>query len=106
MPQAKLHRDNAARQAAYRCRQRQARDEQARAKGLPPLPAVCTMPGEARWSAAIRHAAAFLTQVVEEMEEYYDDRSEEWQDGERGEAHQQRTDDLQEILDALDQVCA
>jgi hypothetical protein len=35
------------------------------------------------------------------MQEYFDERSEEWQEGERGGEHQERIDAAQTALDAL-----
>jgi hypothetical protein len=71
-------------------------------KGLPGLPPIPTIPGERRWSAMIREATALLQTVAEEREAYYDDRSETWQESERGEDFQQRTDTVQEALDAVE----
>ena len=62
------------------------------------------MPGNARWIDAIAQAACLLTSVVAEMQDYFDDRSEEWQDSERAEAHQERMEAVQEIVDALEGV--
>lgn len=104
MPQPKMHTSHAARQAAYRKRQERARAQQLQARGLVPLPAIATMPGNVRWSQAIAQAASLLTSVVDEMQDYYDERSEDWQEGDRGETHQQRIDAVQEIVDALDAV--
>lgn len=106
MPQPRMHPSQAARQAAYRRRQEQAREKQLRETGLPPLPAIATMPGYARWTAAISQAACLLTGVVAEMQDYFDARSEPWQEGERGEVHQQRIDAVQEIVDALETIRA
>jgi hypothetical protein len=38
------------------------------------------------------------------MQEYFDERSEEWQEGERGEEHQERIDAVQTALDALAEI--
>jgi hypothetical protein len=104
MPQPRLHANHAARQASYRHRLVQARREQLSAKGLPPFPSIATMPGNARWTQAIEQAASMLTDVVDEMEEYYTDRSEIWREDDRGDTHQQRTEALQEVIEALEQV--
>ena len=102
MPQSRMHASHAARQAAYRKRQEQARKRQLHAMGLPPLPIIATLPGSARWTGAISQANCLLTMVVEEMQDYFDERSEQWQEDERGEAHQQRMEAVQEIADALE----
>lgn len=104
VPQPRIHPSHAARQAAYRRRQKQARAQQLRARGLPPLPAIATLPGSARWAAAISQAACLLTSVIAEMQDYFEARSEQWQDGERAETHQQRIEAVQEIVDALEVV--
>lgn len=110
MPQPRLHISHAARQAAYRRRQEAARQGEAArqsehmAKGLPPLPAIATLPGNARWRQATSHAARLLADILAEMEEYCDERSEAWQESERGEAHQERMDALRQMVEALDEV--
>jgi hypothetical protein len=102
MPQPPVHASHAARQAAYRKRQEVARAAELRAKGLPALPAIPTMPGDARWNRAVEHARQLLNDTLEEMQSYSDDRTEAWQEGERAEALRQRLDALQESLDALE----
>jgi hypothetical protein len=104
MPQPRMHTSHAARQATYRRRQEQARAEQLRNRGLPPLPAIAAMPGSARWTGAISHAICLLTGVVSEMENYFIDRSEQWRESDRGETHQQRIEAVQEIINELESV--
>ena len=106
MPQPRMHPSHAARQAAYRSRQEQARAQQLRAKGLAPLPAIATMPGTPRWKGAVAYAHCLLAGVAAEMQAYFDDRSESWQEGERAEEHQQRIEAVEEILVALEAVWA
>ena len=66
---------------------------------MPPAPAIPTMPGERRWAALAAQAQSDLETVQREMQDYYDERSEAWQEGEKG-------DDFQERLDRLDVVLA
>jgi hypothetical protein len=106
MPQPRMYSSHAARQAAYRSRQEQAREQQLHAKGLPPLPAIAGMPGTCRWRGAVSQAICLLTTVVNEMQDYFDERSEEWQEGERAEEHQQRIEAVEDIVDALEAVWA
>jgi len=73
-------------------------------KGLPPLPAIATMPGCTRWNASLSAAQALIERTVEEMQDYFDERSEEWQEGERGGEHKERIDAIQTALDALTEV--
>jgi len=101
MPQAKVHTSHAERQAAYRRRCAHARERQLKEKGLPSLPALSTIPGTTRWRQAVQSATDLLGAVVTEMEEYFDDRSERWQDGDRGERFKEC---LEAITDARDAV--
>jgi hypothetical protein len=48
-----------------------------RTKGLAPLPAIASMPGNARWSQAIAQVTCLLQSTVDEMQDYYDQRSED-----------------------------
>jgi hypothetical protein len=62
------------------------------------------MPGEARWTKAFQHAAMLVATTVSEMEEYYDARSEAWQESERGETFADRLSAAQELLSSLDEL--
>lgn len=86
MPTPRRHTDQAARQKAYRERQEAARLAALAAKNLPPAPAIPTMPGEKRWAALTAQARAALETMQREMQDYYDERSETWQEGEKGAA--------------------
>jgi hypothetical protein len=101
MPQPKLHASAAARQAAYRKRCQQARRIELLGKGIPALPAIPTMPGWSRWNTSLRLAQDLIERTHVEMEQYSDDRSETWQESERGEEHQNCTDMVQAVLDAM-----
>jgi hypothetical protein len=73
-------------------------------KGLPALPAIATLPGRARWQASLTAAQALLEQVSQEMQSYFDDRSETWQESERGEQfteHLEAVTNLAEELQSL-----
>ena len=104
MPQSKKYDSPAGRQAAYRMRCQRARQNQASAKGLPSLPSLATMPGWPRWNATFRMAHALLDGAVTEMQDYFDDRSDAWQESERGEDHQERTESAEAVRDALDDL--
>ncbi len=103
MPSPKQYENSAARQKAFRDRQKTAREE-AIAKGAPKAAAVPTMPSAARWKALISQARAALDTAASEMQAYYDERSETWQESNKAEALQERTDALQGIVDELDQL--
>ena len=101
MPQRKMHASHAHRQAAYRKRCLEAQQRQLQEKGLPALPAIPTVPGTPRWRLAVAKATELLSMVAQEMEDYFADRSEEWQESERGEGFRERLDTLCEARDAV-----
>ncbi len=102
MPQHRQHADNATKQRAYRTRQAQARLSEQQAKGVPPAPSLPTLPSRARWQALLDQARLFLETARDEMQTYYDDRSEAWQQGERAATLADHLDGLGQALDALD----
>ena len=104
MPAPRRYANQAERQAAYRHRQAEARSQAFLARGLPVPPSSATRPGPARWAALTRHAALLLHAVEEEMEAYYEQRSEEWQESERGEAFRERLEAVQEIQAAAEEL--
>lgn len=101
MPQERKYASSAGRQAAYRKRCERTRQLELAAKGLPALPAISTMPGLPRWNASLNTARELVERTVDEMQEYFDERSEEWQEGERAEGHQEKIDSVQTLLDAF-----
>jgi hypothetical protein len=102
MPQQRIHSTSADRQRAYRQRQTEARATERQEKGLPPLPTIPTLPGERRWAASIAQARALVEQTRDEMQAYFDDRSEHWQESERGETLQERIEALETVLSDLE----
>ncbi len=103
MPTPKQYESNADRQKAFRERQKAARDT-AISQGGPKGAAVPTMPSNARWNTLISQARAALDTCRAEMQEYYDERSEQWQEGEKAEAMQQRIGQLESIIGELDEA--
>jgi hypothetical protein len=99
MAPPRQHPDHAARQRAYRARQNAARREELHAKGVPVAPPLPTMPSRARWQALLTRARLALETARDEMQTYYDARSETWQEGDRAAL-------LTDHLEALDQVLA
>jgi hypothetical protein len=86
MPQTTCQpRSNAERQAAFRRRRMQAHTALEAAKGLAPLPPIATIPGWRRWRQVIEQVEQALREVHEQMQSYYDDRSEEWQSSDKAE---------------------
>ena len=104
MPQERKYASSAARQSAYRKRCERARRIELRAKGLPALPAISTMPGWPRWNAIYKMAHALMDGAVCEQLEYFDGRSDNWKEGERGEDHQERTASAEAVRDGLDEL--
>ena len=101
MSQPKKYGSAAARQAAYRQRCEQARHVTLAGKGLPALPVIATMPGWPRWNASFASAQTLIAGTLSEMQAYFDARSESWQDGDRGEEHQEKIAAVDAVLDAL-----
>jgi hypothetical protein len=104
MPQPRKYANRAAQQAEYRKRQDGERRRLLASKGLPLLPAISNIPGHARWNAMILHAQTLLTDAADEMQEYHDDRSEEWQDSNKAEAMLERVELLQEAAEQIQQL--
>lgn len=104
MPTPRKHANAAARQAAFRVRRERARKEDLKEKGLPPLPRLSTVPGNARWTKILERAAVLLSTVVDERDAYRDDRSEAWQESERAETFQEITDAISAIFDDVDGI--
>src|SRR5579862_8136248 len=102
MPTPRRHANPAQRQAAYRQRLTAAREEELRVRELPSLPAIPTVPGERRWDLLRRRALEALRTMQEEMQSYHEQRSENWQVTERGEALAERLQALQEIVSAVE----
>lgn len=103
MPTPKQYESSAARQKAFRDRQKAARDA-ALAQGAPKAAAVPTMPSTGRWKALISQARVTLDTCREEMQEYYDERSEQWQESEKAEQMQQRIEELEGIISQLEEL--
>ncbi len=104
MPTPRKHSDNAERQRAYRGRQEAARRAALEAKNMPATSAIPTMPSTARWKVLRDQAQAILETMIEEMEAYRDDRSEEWQQSERAGEFQElieRTDEARAAVEGI-----
>ena len=101
MPQPRLYETRAEQQAAYRKRRSVSDRELLAQKGLPHLPAVPTIPGNARWSAMIRQAHMLLSEAASEMQSYHDDRSEQWQESANAEDLLAKVEQLQDTMAQL-----
>ena len=83
MPAPRKYATPAERQA-YCQRTIEARRQEQMVKRLPPLPAIPSLPGNARWRQMSQAAKNMLQALCDEMRDYYDDRSETWQESEKG----------------------
>ncbi len=102
MPQPRHYRTRAEQQAAYRRRQLVAQKNQLAARRLPPLPALPTVPGRHRWQALLELAQWAVQSMVDERDEYFDARSETWQDSDRGERFKDITNEIEAIVSTLE----
>jgi hypothetical protein len=93
MPTPKQYENRAARQRAYR--QRLAAALRAERAAAPKIPARF---GKRRWAALIDAGHAMLETARDEMQDYYDERSETWQEGERAEEMQTTIDALESLI--------
>jgi division protein CdvB (Snf7/Vps24/ESCRT-III family) len=93
----------AERQVAYRQCQDAARTA-IEAKNMPATSAIPTMPSLARWRALRDQVQALLQTMQEEMESYRDERSEQWQEGDRGEAFQGIIDQVDTARAAIEEI--
>lgn len=108
MPSQRKYSSNADRQRAYR--ERRKRDTEAAVamelsrKGIPGPPALTTVPGRSRWIALLGQVQASLETIQQEIEAYINDRSEAWQESERGVELQERLDQVAEALQAVEGI--
>ena len=104
MPTHRKHASNADRQAAYRARRELARETELRAKGLPQIPRVPSIPGHRRWDVMVIQAHSLLESIAMEMDTYYEERSEEWQTSERGEQFDERKESVEQIAAQIEDL--
>jgi len=104
MPQPRKYANRADQQAAYRQRQTREREALLASKGLPLLPAIANIPGHARWNAMLLYAQTLLNDAADEMQEYHDDRSEQWQESEKAEELLAKLELLQGVADQLQEI--
>ena len=92
---------NAERQKAFRVRLRRRLAEVDTPVPLPAKPKLSAMLANKRWAVMLEQATAILTSRHDEMQEYFDERSEDWQEGDRGQAFQERLDANDTATDAV-----
>ena len=101
MPQLRKYESRAEQQAAYRQRKILAEQAALSQKNLPPLPAIPSMPGHARWKAMLLLAHQLLSGAAAEMQDYHLDRTEQWQESSRAEEMLDKIESLNELADEL-----
>lgn len=100
----KQREQTAKRQQRFRERQALARRIEQQSKGLPALPSIPSLPGWARWNALLKSALAQVEQVTEEMQAYYDARSDVWQESERADTFTERQEQIEAARSQLAEV--
>jgi hypothetical protein len=65
---------------------------------------VSSGPRPARWRRLLGEARGLIATVAQEMEAVYEQRSERWQESERGEAHLAHGEALRELLTCLEEL--
>lgn len=101
MPRMRRYATNAERQSAYRARQSETANPPLYLPALAPL---STVPSTARWKMAIDLAERLLQTVADEMQDYSDQRSERWHEGDVADRFHQNLDQVNEVRDQLDDL--
>lgn len=57
-----------------------------------------------RLSGELAEAESYLSDMVDATQGYYDERSDKWMESERGEAYQERMDELDSIREAVESL--
>ena len=91
MPTPRKYANAAEKQAAYRHRIA----AQTQSKTIPPAP------GYKRWKVMRSQSLCMIELVITEMETYYDQRSDAWQESQRGEALADMAESMAEIAASL-----
>jgi len=60
------------------------------------------MPSWARWQAAAQRIRTLIDELASETQNYWDDRSESWQESQKGQDFQEKIDLLKEAREALE----
>jgi hypothetical protein len=101
MPRTRKYQTNGERQAAYRRRCAKASDADLMNKTPGSIPSA---PGRRRWKAMVKAASALLDCADGEMQDYFDQRSETWQDSQAGESIAEMLESVHEALVTLEDV--
>lgn len=104
MPTPRQYTNDAEKMKAYRQRKKAAIAEQLAAKNLPTTSVIPTMPSAARWKALHEQARAALETIIAEMEAYQSERTDKWQESDKGEEFAEKLNDIQDAFDSVDAV--
>ena len=104
MSEPRKYLTNADRQRAWRQRQQAAQQQHLSQRGLPALPALPTLAGTPRWNAGLAMAQALVAMVHQEMTDYAQQRSQRWQEGERGAEFSERLEAVEELCSQFEQI--
>ena len=96
MPRTRKYQTNGERQAAYRRRCAQQED-------AGPIPSA---PGRRRWKAMLKTASALIESATSEMQYYFDDHSEQWQDSQAGESLAEMLESAEDALASLENIAS
>ena len=103
MPRPRLYASNAEKQRAYRAARKQ-REQQQATDALPRPPGIANMAAKRRWNTLLDQAKNNLETLRDEMQAYYDDRSEAWQESDRGQAMEERIEALEALIQDIDEL--
>ena len=101
MPQPKEYRSNADRQSAYRRRRNEAYAALQTAKGLMALPSIAAIPGWRRWRQVLEQAEQAVRDIHDQMQSYYDERSDDWLESEKADAFTEKMEAVEELIDQV-----
>lgn len=98
MPRTRKYQTNSERQAAYRRRCAQVANI---AHTSEPIPSA---PGRRRWKAMLKAASVLLDCAAGEMQDYFEARSEAWQESQTGESLTEMLESVQDALATLEDL--
>ena len=101
MTRTKKYQTNGERQAAYRSRCAQNESVEL---STPQLHSIPSAPGKRRWKALVKVASALLDGAAKEMQDYFDQRSEQWQESQAGESITEMLESLESALESLEDI--
>lgn len=103
MPRTRRYQDTAEKQRAYRERRKIAQSL-TQSTGISCPPSRSNALSTTRWRALSKQAEDLLQQMKQQMETYFDQRSEAWQEAEKGEEFQKKIDRVQEAIQAIEDI--